>query len=270
MGRCRQARSPPESTVPARRAGAGVIYRAQGPHRRMGLGLRDAGATEDVNQRIAATHRHLVDRSLRRGSTALPRRAWPDNSASRDRPPDRAAVTSSNSSGRSSGPSEAPGCCRRSRRTGISDDRSPDAGQGLLGALRRCVVRALAGGERRARTDIGRRLEQPGAEHASAEAERNARAVAVDSRCRAPLRRWQGWASDYPTWGEDFPGAGDGRDDQPGDNAFLAKKCQQTLSIAGTISSSEVNIAKRGKRGLLPTAIATITRRLPAEQCGLA
>jgi hypothetical protein len=32
--------------------------------------------------------------------------------------------------------------------------------------------------------------------------------------------------------------AGDGRDDQPGDNAFLAKKCQQTLSIAGTISSS--------------------------------
>jgi hypothetical protein len=31
-----------------------------------------------------------------------------------------------------------------------------------------------------------------------------------------------------------------------------------------------VNSAKRGKKGLLPTAFATITRRLPAEQGDLA
>ena len=48
----------------------------------------------------------------------------------------------------------------------------PTAGQGLLGALRRCVVHALACDERGARAGIGRRLQQPGAEHAGAEAER--------------------------------------------------------------------------------------------------
>ena len=54
-----------------------------------------------------------------------------------------------------------------------------------------------------------------------------------------------------PTWVY-FPGAGGGRDDQPGDNAFLAKKCQQILSVDGTISSSWLILRARQKGACCP------------------
>jgi hypothetical protein len=79
-----------------------------------------------------------------------------------------------------------------------------------------------------------------------------------------------GMGKDLTRLGCIFPGAGGGRDDQPDDNAFLAKKCQQTLSVDGAISFSGLILRNAAKRGLLPTAFATITRRLPAKQCDLA
>ena len=99
---------------------------------------------------------------------------------------------------------------------------------------------------------------------AQAERERqgSGRGYKVSTRHSGDGRAGQG--SD-PTWLY-FHGAGGGRDDQPDDNAFLAKKCQQTLSVDATISSLGLILWSAAKRGLLTTAFATITRRLPAEQ----
>ena len=162
----------------------------------------------------------------RSGSAALARRASPASSASCDSPPSASTVSTVDAGARGR-PIEHGG-----------GRRAP--GEGIGGSPARC------GGQRRGPRRVGRSIDEPGAERAGADTDREGQRrgggqVATD--------RDRNGQTLYPTWrGAHDPVSCRGRD-RP-NNASLARKCQQKLSVDENISLERLMMT-RAEKGLV-------------------